>query len=222
MSTWAERIKEKEGRTGLIPWLSVGIQKWLLVAVVLFFGVVETVVAFTDKQWLLAFIFAALGVSALYALLSTRWLSNTRKASKPARVAGYVGLVAGLVLALAFILGTLFFLLLIWFIGFIVSLFGKVSDEDKYVIKKEEGKEVVKEKLPLGFEREVGELHENWDGTKETRAMFEPHVKVDKPGMFSDERKAEIEGQKGVFKRRLFEKQPTFHPDEEAAEEEED
>jgi hypothetical protein len=115
------------------------------------------------------------------------------------------------------------------FVGLAIWLFFRFGLEDfeapqgsktgeKYIIKKEGGKEIVYEK---GFlDRKVGELHKGWDGSKETRTIFEPQVKVDKGNGFSGERRGEIEGQKGVFKKRVFDRYPTFYPDDQSEEDE--
>lgn len=86
-------------------------------------------------------------------------------------------------------------------------------------IKVEDGKEVVYEKGGIWGEIRVGELHENWDGSKETRIPFGPNVRVERQGDFSIGRKGEIDGQKGVFEKDSFlgfttDKHPTFYPDQ--------
>ncbi|MFA5251853.1 MAG: hypothetical protein WC454_04635 [Phycisphaerae bacterium] len=79
-------------------------------------------------------------------------------------------------------------------------------------IKNEDGKEVVYEK---GFlvDKKIGELHEKWDGSKETRNVFGENVRVESPSIWG-ERKAEVDGQKGVFREGFFEGHPTFKSEE--------
>jgi hypothetical protein len=83
---------------------------------------------------------------------------------------------------------------------------------EEYIINKENGKEVVY-KTGFFIDTKVGELHENWDGSKETNSVFGPKIKVDKSDIFSEERKGEVEGREGVFKKGFTDKHPTFKPD---------
>ena len=79
--------------------------------------------------------------------------------------------------------------------------------EDDCYIKEEDGKEVVYKKGLFGFDSKVGELHEKWDGSKETRNFFGPNVKVEKETFWTEvsgERKASVDGEEGVFSRDKF------------------
>ena len=130
----------------------------------------------------------------------------------PVLLAGIVGIVLA-VLALAF-LG-----LVLWLIFTVWANSDDSEGEEKYIVKKEGGREVVYEKG--FFDKKVGELHEGLGGSKETKTIFGPNVKVDKPSIFSTERKGEIEGQKGVFKKGIFDRYPTFYDDEQSEDEDE-
>lgn len=82
---------------------------------------------------------------------------------------------------------------------------------DEYFVKKEGGKEVVYKK---GFiDTKVGDLHTNWDGSKETRSVLGPNIKVDKSDIFSTERKGKVEGREGVWDKGFGDKYPKFKPD---------
>ena len=73
---------------------------------------------------------------------------------------------------------------------------------DDYYIKKENGKEVVYRKGAFGVESKVGELHERWDGSKETRNLTGPKVKVERDTFstrISQERNASVDGKEGKF-----------------------
>ena len=79
-------------------------------------------------------------------------------------------------------------------------------------IKKEGGKEVVYEKGIFG-DTKIGDLHENLSGTKATRNVFGTNVKVEEESFFSGERKATVGDQKGVFRKGIFDSNPTFKPE---------
>ena len=131
----------------------------------------------------------------------------------PVLLAGIVGIVI-VVLALAFMGLALWFMFTVW------ANSDDSEGEEKYIVKKEGGREVVYEKG--FFDKKVGELHEGLGGSKETRTIFGPNVKVDKPSIFSTERKGEVEGQKGVFKKGVFDRYPTFYDDEQSEEDEDE
>ena len=81
---------------------------------------------------------------------------------------------------------------------------------EKY-IKHENGKEVVYEKGVFG-DRKVGQLHDNIDGSKSTRNIIAENVKV-RPEGLTGQRKAEVDGQKGVFRKGFVDNYPTFKPE---------
>lgn len=211
MSKWIEKIKEKEGRKGLIPWLSVSIQKGILIYTAVTIILVIPIYVFAGEYWPGGMIFTIIAAIIVYVGFRTSWLKNVERANKLTRFAGAVIVGFG-VFGLTMVLLELVLCLLL----FLVITKALFSNSKEHVIKREGDKEVVYEKGL--FDRRVGELHKNWDGSKETRGIFEPHVKVEKPGIFSKEREAEVEGKKGVFKKGLFEKQSTFYPDEESEE----
>lgn len=82
---------------------------------------------------------------------------------------------------------------------------------EKY-IKKEGDKEVVYEKGFL-IDTKIGELHEKLDGSKETRNIFGTNVKVEREGLWSTGRKAEIDSQKGRFEKGFWDHYPLFKPE---------
>lgn len=79
----------------------------------------------------------------------------------------------------------------------------------EYYIKEEDGEEVIYEKNFLG-DIKIGELHDTWSGSKETRNIFGPQITVDDEGIFSSERKAKIDEQEGVFDKDFLADHPTF------------
>ena len=80
-------------------------------------------------------------------------------------------------------------------------------------IKKEDGKEVVYER-GIFMDTRIGELHENWDGSKETRSVFGPNVTVEAESIFnSNERNGTIDGASGTFKEDMFSDVQSFRPD---------
>jgi len=81
---------------------------------------------------------------------------------------------------------------------------------EKY-IKTEDGKEVVYEKGIFG-DRKVGDLQDNFDGSKSTNNIFGENIRVNSEGL-TGERKAEMDGQKGVFKKGFWDNHPTFKPE---------
>lgn len=81
---------------------------------------------------------------------------------------------------------------------------------EKY-IKEEDGKEVLYERGPL-WDYKVGDLHENLGGDKETRNTFGSNVKVGGESSFGLNRRAEVDGEQGEFRRDFF-GQYTFKPD---------
>ena len=94
-------------------------------------------------------------------------------------------------------------------------------------IKEEDGKEVAYEEGAFGIETKIGELHENWDGSKETRNFFGPHVTIEKecdnvfePFNFNKyDREGSVDGENGSFnKNTIFgyetENSPSFKPNQ--------
>jgi len=92
-------------------------------------------------------------------------------------------------------------------------------NNDEYIIKKEDGKEVAYKKGVFRDEK-IGELHNSlFGGSKETKKILGPNISVDKGSAFSTERSGKIGNKNGKFKKGLFDKNLTFHPDEKSEEE---
>jgi hypothetical protein len=82
---------------------------------------------------------------------------------------------------------------------------------EKY-IKLENGKEVVYEK-GIFRDTKIGELENNFLSlSKETRNIFGEKVKVEAQDFLSDERKATVGKQEGVFRKDFLDEYPTFKP----------
>lgn len=120
-------------------------------------------------------------------------------------------LLYGIIELIAIVLAVVFVGAVLWF-AFHVWANSDDSKEEEYIIKRENGKEVVYEKG--FFDRKVGELHDQLGGSKETRNFLEPNVTVGKSDPFTTEREGEVEGHKGKFVKGAFDKHPTFKPDE--------
>jgi len=225
MSKWTEKIREKEGRKGLIPWLSVSVQKWILVGIICI-GITTIVISIgSDSLFPLGLILVLVTAFTIYISFKTSWLKKVDNANKPLRIAGgvvlgvvVIALVASLIIIvpLVFIFSAIIAGLFEAFNEWAESGFETESSEtndtgEDYFIKKEGGKEVVYKK---GFiDEKVGDLHTNWDGSKETHSVFGPNIKVDKSDIFSTDRKGEVDGRNGVFNKGFSEKHPTFKPD---------
>lgn len=80
----------------------------------------------------------------------------------------------------------------------------------KYIIKKEGDKEVVHEKKII--DRKIGVLVETLTGSKETRNVFGPNVKVEREPFLRREREGQVDGTKGVFTKGLLDSYTTFKP----------
>jgi hypothetical protein len=131
----------------------------------------------------------------------------------PALIIGVISIVLSILVLV--IIGLVFWAIMSIFFG------GEEGEniKNKYIIKKEDGKEVAYEKGFLG-DRKIGELHSNLlGGSKETRNITGPNIRVAKENAFSTERAGEIGGEKGVFKKGFFDNNPTFYPEEKSEEE---
>jgi len=89
------------------------------------------------------------------------------------------------------------------------------------IIKKEDGEEVAYRKerhLGLTYDVKIGKLHENLDGSKETRNSFGSDIKVDRKGDFQfNERDGSVDGIEGKFSKDIIcgveiDRHPGFKP----------
>jgi hypothetical protein len=90
MSKWTEKIKEKEGRKGLIPWLSVSIQKGIFIYTAIAIILVIPIYVFAGEYWPGGMIFTILAAIIVYVGFKTSWLKNVERANKLTRFVGAV------------------------------------------------------------------------------------------------------------------------------------
>jgi hypothetical protein len=143
MPKWLEKLKEKGGKKGLIPWLSVKVQKWILITLVCL--TLPAMYMSVGYSVILVVLDLAIGASALYVGVKTNWLKNIDRASKTVKYIGAadvcIGVLNALIIIVYFVITLAimaFFLLL--FIGFIVLMFkiflgsGEKSDKQATTI----------------------------------------------------------------------------------------
>jgi len=84
------------------------------------------------------------------------------------------------------------------------------------ILKKENGKEAVYERTFFG-DVSKRELHENLDGSKETRNVFGGQVRIERQGFLDDEVRGTVDGVEGTFRHGFFDTKDSpreFIPDE--------
>ena len=150
MSKWIDRFKEKEGKKGLLPWLSVRIQRWILIGLACV-GVIGTIVTIVNGSYLpVGLLLTAIGATALWVGFKTSWVRDLDRASKPIKVAGAILIGAGTLLAIALLAYVLFYVVIIilaivlFFLFIIFILKAYFGGEDRGEIKGRAG-EVIRE-----------------------------------------------------------------------------
>ncbi len=116
MFNWTEKIKEKEGRKGLIPWLSVTIQKWVLIGVACIATLVTVISIGSGGYFPTGLVFTIIATFTFYVGFKTNWLKSIDRANKPIRIAGAVVVSAGVLAAIIYLAIVIFYILAIIFI----------------------------------------------------------------------------------------------------------
>lgn len=132
MAKWFNRIKERinslkedEGRGGLLPWLSVDVQKWALIGVACMGGIVIIVAAARGNALIGVLVGLAAGFLC-YVGIRTRWLMNIDTVNSATRVGAGAIVVAGVLAGVVFLMIAIAAIVL-WAIAMIilaVILFG--------------------------------------------------------------------------------------------------
>lgn len=118
ISRWLENFREKEGRKGLVPWLSFTIQKWMLVGVVCISALLSLSSISSGAYVPTGLLFTGIAVLALYVGFRTRWLGSVELASKPVRILGAVIVCAGVLAVIA----SLAIMVIVVLVGILVLL----------------------------------------------------------------------------------------------------
>jgi hypothetical protein len=117
MAKWIDKIREKEGKKGLLPWLSVKIQKWILIGLACV-GLLGTVIGVLSGGYFpVGLVSTIVGAAALYVGFKTAWLKNLDKASRPVRITGTILISAGTLMTIVFLAYAV-----IWIVFFIVII----------------------------------------------------------------------------------------------------
>ncbi len=85
---WLSKIKENNGAKGFLPWLSVKIQKALLITAACIGGIVIFASLAGGKYFPLGFLGTILAFLAIYSGLKTKWLKDIEVASKATKIIG--------------------------------------------------------------------------------------------------------------------------------------
>jgi len=103
MSKWLDHLKEKQGRKGLVPWLSFTIQKIVLIGVVIMAALFAINLATSGGYFPYGLIFTAVAIVAFYVGVQTKWLNGISLASKPIRITGAIIICAGVLAVIIYL-----------------------------------------------------------------------------------------------------------------------
>jgi hypothetical protein len=119
MSKWIEifkeKVKEKEGRKGLVPWLSLTIQKWVLI-VVIYFSSMGTIMSIAQKAYFPSVLFAAIAIFSFYVGFKTKWLNSIDETNKPIKQGGAIVIGIGTLAIVMFLAIAVFWILVAIFV----------------------------------------------------------------------------------------------------------
>jgi ABC-type cobalt transport system substrate-binding protein len=111
-TNWKDKLREKQGRKGLLPWISVSIQKWILIGVI-FMATLVTLISTRSGGYIPGgLIFTIIVAFACYVGFKTNWLKNVDNANKPLRVAGAIVVGAGALAAIIFAAISIFYIVI--------------------------------------------------------------------------------------------------------------
>ena len=120
MADWINHFKEKEGRKGLLPWISVTIQMWILVGLA-FIGVIGAIISlFNGGVFPAGLIMTAISAVAFCIGIKTDWARKVESASTPIKITGAVILGAGTLFILVSILSIVVYTV----VSILIILFG--------------------------------------------------------------------------------------------------
>ena len=102
-SKWIENLREKQGRKGLVPWLSFTIQKWMLVGVVVVSALFVFSSTSSGQYYPMGLVFTGIGVLTFYVGLKTKWLNGLDMASKPVKITGGIIVCAGVLAVIVYL-----------------------------------------------------------------------------------------------------------------------
>lgn len=129
MAGWTDRLKQRvkglkedEGRRGLLPWLSVDVQKWSLVGVA-GMGAIVVIVAAVRGNAVIAVLVALATGFLCYVGIRTRWLANIDTVNSATRISAGVIVVAGLLAGTTFLAIVVAMIVLWGIIWFIIGIF---------------------------------------------------------------------------------------------------
>ncbi len=173
MANWINRFKEKEGRKGLLPWLSVTTQMWILVGLA-FVGLIGTIITITNGSYFpLGWLFTATGALAVLIGLKTDWARNVDKASKPIKITGAIAIGAGTLLAIVTLAYILFWVVVVILAIalFVLVLFLLLK---AYFSEKDRGETIIQE-----GSRASGDYERGYQDGREAGRTAKAHGKSD-------------------------------------------
>jgi len=122
-TNWKDKLKETEGRKGLLPWLSFSIQRWVLIGIACVSALVTIISIVTGEYFPGGLVFTIVAAFTFYIGFKTSWLKNIDRVNKPIRItsaivvgAGVLAIIIYLAIAIFYILALIFILLLFFFV----------------------------------------------------------------------------------------------------------
>jgi hypothetical protein len=131
---WTDSFKETQGRRGFIPWLSVSIQKWILIGVICFSGISILVGLFTiTRGGAIELLWVLLAAPAIYSGIKSKWLKDVNNSSLFVKICGAIAVGFGTLVVVAVVAYMAFIVLAVIIVLIVVIYILAHSGDDKKV-----------------------------------------------------------------------------------------